>query len=280
MPRELRCPLPDGIWSALAERAAATGEPVAHIVARALADALDVEHHTLFQVSTAGALVQGVYQGAARIATLREHGDFGLGTFEGLDGELVALDGGFLRARADGSVSEAPDDALSPYAMVTRLAPGPDADLGAVADLDALCAPRSTPCAHGQPLLRRPPRGRVRVPAPARRLPRARRHAAGRRGGPPERVAPGGRPRHGGRVLVAGLCRPPGRRGVPPALRRRRPAARPGTCSGLGGAGVRARVQRLDELVVALPETPGFLAADLRPDPGAALRRAERDDEP
>jgi alpha-acetolactate decarboxylase len=35
--------------------------------------------HTLYQVSTATALVEGIYQGAVRVATLREHGDLGLG---------------------------------------------------------------------------------------------------------------------------------------------------------------------------------------------------------
>ncbi len=48
--------------------------------------------HTLYQVSTAAALVQGVYAGAVRVSTLRQHGDLGLGTFEGLDGEMVVAD--------------------------------------------------------------------------------------------------------------------------------------------------------------------------------------------
>ena len=52
--------------------------------------------HTLYQVATATALVEGIYQGAARVSTLREHGDLGLGTFEGLDGEMVVVDGHFF----------------------------------------------------------------------------------------------------------------------------------------------------------------------------------------
>ena len=62
--------------------------------------------HTLYQVSTATALVQGIYQGAVRVGTLREHGDLGLGTFENLDGEMVIVDGQFFQARSDGSVRE------------------------------------------------------------------------------------------------------------------------------------------------------------------------------
>ena len=52
--------------------------------------------HTLYQVSTTTALVEGIYQGAVKVATLREHGDLGLGTFEGLDGEMVIVEGHFF----------------------------------------------------------------------------------------------------------------------------------------------------------------------------------------
>ena len=130
-----------GVWQALERRSDETGEPVRHLVAAALADFLDVDHQTIFQVSTVGALVEGVYEGAVRIGTLREHGDFGLGTFEGLDGEMVALDGDFFRVRDDGALHPVDDDVLSPYAMVTHFVPGPDARrCPACASFDALCA--------------------------------------------------------------------------------------------------------------------------------------------
>jgi acetolactate decarboxylase len=75
--------------------------------------------HTLYQVSTATALVEGIYQGAVRISTLREHGDLGLGTFEDLDGEMVIVDGHFFQVSSDGSVREVQDNVLSPFAAVT-----------------------------------------------------------------------------------------------------------------------------------------------------------------
>jgi acetolactate decarboxylase len=75
---------------------------------------------TLYQVSTANALVEGIYEGAIRVGTLRKHGDLGLGTFENLDGEMVILDGHFFQIRSDGSVREAGDDDLSPFAVVTH----------------------------------------------------------------------------------------------------------------------------------------------------------------
>jgi len=83
----------------------------------------EVAHHTLYQVSTATALVEGIYQGAVRVGTLREHGDLGLGTFENLDGEMVIVDGHFFQVRSDGSVHECGDDVLSPFAVITRFAP-------------------------------------------------------------------------------------------------------------------------------------------------------------
>ena len=56
---------------------------------RALAEYFEATHHTLYQISTATALVEGIYQGAVRVENLRHHGDHGLGTFEELDGEMV-----------------------------------------------------------------------------------------------------------------------------------------------------------------------------------------------
>jgi acetolactate decarboxylase len=79
--------------------------------------------HTLYQVSTATALVEGIYQGAVRVGTLREHGDLGLGTFENLDGEMVIVDGHFFQVRSAGSVRESGDDVLTPFALITRFAP-------------------------------------------------------------------------------------------------------------------------------------------------------------
>src|SRR5215510_6909625 len=97
--------------------------PLAHIVSTALAEYLQVSHHTLYQVSTATALVEGIYQGAVRVGTLREHGDLGLGTLEHLYGEMVIVDGQFFQVRSDGSVRECGDDVLTPFAVITRFAP-------------------------------------------------------------------------------------------------------------------------------------------------------------
>jgi alpha-acetolactate decarboxylase len=116
--------LGDGLFTALEERCRRTGESASHVIRQALADALDLDHHTIYQVSTSGALVQGVYQGCVRVGDLLQHGDFGLGTFEGLDGEGILLDGTCWQACADGTVRQAPADALAPSYARTINVPG------------------------------------------------------------------------------------------------------------------------------------------------------------
>lgn len=90
-----------------------------------LAEALELERHSLFQVSTSNALVQGVFGGVITVGELRRHVDFGLGTFTGVDGELVMIDGDCFRATAGGVVEVADDRREVPFALVTRF----DADV-------------------------------------------------------------------------------------------------------------------------------------------------------
>jgi len=94
--------------------------------------------HVLYQVSTATALVEGIYEGAVRVATLRKHGDLGLGTFEALDGEMVVVDGHFFQVRSDGSVREVGDNVLSPFATVTAFSPDQSIALDNCPDLSFL----------------------------------------------------------------------------------------------------------------------------------------------
>ena len=119
---QLHVSLGDGLWDALHTLAKSTGESINHIVRRSLAESLDLEHHTIYQVSTSGALVQGVYQGCVSVADLKRYGDFGLGTFDGLDGEGIMLDGTCWQARGDGSVRVAPETALAPFWATTFFA--------------------------------------------------------------------------------------------------------------------------------------------------------------
>ncbi len=139
MKHEIKLQLPEGLWRAIEKRRGETGESIRHIVNAALAGHLEVEHRTLFQVSTSAALVQGIYDGAVTVATLRRHGDLGLGTFEHLDGEMIVLDGEFFQVRSDGSVRIAEETAPSPFAIVTRFVADEELSIAGEADLTALC---------------------------------------------------------------------------------------------------------------------------------------------
>jgi acetolactate decarboxylase len=72
----------------------------------------------LYQVSTINALLGGVYEGSESFADLKKHGDFGIGTFDELDGEMLALDGEFYRVRADGKLYKVNNDDSTPFASV------------------------------------------------------------------------------------------------------------------------------------------------------------------
>jgi acetolactate decarboxylase len=136
----LTCHISETLMQALHARSRQTGEPVAHIVMSSLADTLEVNHSTLFQVSTSTALVEGVYGGVVTIGELKQHGSFGLGTFDGLDGEMLALDGHFYQVLGDGTVREARDDARAPFAVVTEFRAERELVLDHVESFDDLTA--------------------------------------------------------------------------------------------------------------------------------------------
>jgi acetolactate decarboxylase len=73
----------------------------------------------VYQTSTMGALLDGVYDGDMTIRELLQHGNFGLGTFNGLDGEMLVLDGVCYQLRGDGSAHVADADQRTPFAVVT-----------------------------------------------------------------------------------------------------------------------------------------------------------------
>lgn len=73
----------------------------------------------LFQVSTIDALLEGVYDGDVTFSELEGHGDFGVGTVNALDGEMIALDGRFYQIRTDGKVYPIEGGEKTPFAAVT-----------------------------------------------------------------------------------------------------------------------------------------------------------------
>jgi len=88
------------------------------VVARSVL-AAGSDRDIVFQTAPFQSLNAGVYDGLYSFAALKEHGDFGLGTLNGLDGEMVCVNGRFYQVRQDGKVLRIPDTALTPFAMVT-----------------------------------------------------------------------------------------------------------------------------------------------------------------
>lgn len=78
---------------------------------------------TIYQHSLMSSLIAGVYESDVTIADLLKHGDFGLGTFNHLDGELVVFDSNVFQLRSDGSAREANHSQQSPFAVMTFFTP-------------------------------------------------------------------------------------------------------------------------------------------------------------
>ena len=67
--------------------------------------------------------MQGVFDGNTTFKDLRAYGDFGLGTVQSLDGEMVELDGRFYQVKSDGVAYRLNDSTKTPFAEVTFFRP-------------------------------------------------------------------------------------------------------------------------------------------------------------
>jgi acetolactate decarboxylase len=132
--------IPPSLKTELDREVARTGARASSLVTAALAQYLEKPVHTLFQVSTSGALVAGVYDREVSVQALLAHGNFGLGTFADLDGEMVVVDGRVYQVRGSGRVSEATPEAGAPFAVVTRFDPTVDVSVASVSSFAALQA--------------------------------------------------------------------------------------------------------------------------------------------
>lgn len=74
---------------------------------------------SVHQVSILSALLEGQYDGQTSFEELKKYGDMGIGTFEGLDGEMIELDGEFFQVKADGVAYPVADTMKTPFASVT-----------------------------------------------------------------------------------------------------------------------------------------------------------------
>jgi len=76
-----------------------------------------------YQTSTITALLNGAYDGETSFGELGRHGDFGIGTLDALDGEMIGVDGIFYQAKTDGKVYVIKGSARTPFAVVKFFSP-------------------------------------------------------------------------------------------------------------------------------------------------------------
>src|SRR5260370_37643167 len=96
--------IPDSLASILNTLVARRSTSPDSVVTAALSQYFQTGRHRAYQISTSAALVQGVSDGAVSSRKLLANGDFGLGTFEHLDGEMMVLDGIIYQVRGAGTV--------------------------------------------------------------------------------------------------------------------------------------------------------------------------------
>jgi acetolactate decarboxylase len=113
------------IWRALALAIFAAGALPAHAA-------------EVYQVSTISSLLAGGYDGDTTVAELLRHGGFGLGTFNGVDGEMMVLDGRVYRGTVDGHAHAVAATALTPFAVVVAFSPQGSAPVAAGQSLEQL----------------------------------------------------------------------------------------------------------------------------------------------
>jgi acetolactate decarboxylase len=99
---------------------------------------LAYSNDTFFQTSPISALMQGVFDGSTTFNDLISHGDFGLGTVQGLDGEMVELDGLFYQVKSDGIAYRLNNSTKTPFAEVTFFKPDEIVDLSGTSNLTQL----------------------------------------------------------------------------------------------------------------------------------------------
>ena len=76
-----------------------------------------------YQVATISSLLAGGYDGDTTVGEMLRHGDFGLGTFNGIDGEMMVLDGRVYRGTTDSRAHLVARSELTPFAVVVDFHP-------------------------------------------------------------------------------------------------------------------------------------------------------------
>lgn len=77
------------------------------------------ERETINQIALLQSLTLGHFDGSITVKELKTLGDIGIGTFDGLNGEMIVLDGVVYRANQDLEINVVPDSETVPFSNVT-----------------------------------------------------------------------------------------------------------------------------------------------------------------
>ena len=117
--------LPPDLIEQISSIAEKTNCSFAEVVEDALGSILEKRHDedAAYVSAPVNAMMKGFYEEDTQIGYLKRYGDFGLGTFNGLDGEMIMIDGRVFQLKSDGNAYEVEDDVLTPFACVTFFRP-------------------------------------------------------------------------------------------------------------------------------------------------------------
>ena len=93
---------------------------------------------TITQVSILDALLASKFDGCLSCRELLKHGDFGIGTFDRMNGEMIILDGSLYQGKTDGKVYKPDPDISTPFATICHFRPGQEWKISETIDYEAL----------------------------------------------------------------------------------------------------------------------------------------------
>lgn len=92
----------------------------------------DTIRNNLYTVGVGAGLIGGLYDGNYSYRSLKQHGNFGLGAPDKLDGELVVFQGKVYQTQHTGKTFQVDDRQLTPFAMVNFFQPDKKITIGNV----------------------------------------------------------------------------------------------------------------------------------------------------
>ena len=81
------------------------------------------DNSSLFQVSTLNYLSEGNFGSNFSVGELKKYGNTGIGTFNGLDGEMIELNNIIYQVKSNGTIYKVNDSETVPYAIVLYFKP-------------------------------------------------------------------------------------------------------------------------------------------------------------